>query len=497
MSLDARKNFCKVLVSVGYNASATSVILASGDGDKLPVAPFNVTWWNASDYADPSDDPNVEIVRVTDVTSDILTITRAQESTSAKTHNIALKQYEMILGVTAKTLDDIESALPVSGAFSWSDLIKLYPLLAPIRGFLNNYVPFTSSQPPCTVWLDGSTINIQGTIQKSSGSAASDDRLFNLPTGFEAAQNSFNPSAILDNTFGFQPGFVATDASVSPKTAFMVYTLSGVTTFNFLFCTANFRSAGIISGAFKATLSGPTDDVVVFLPGTLPNNNSGVKVCMYFHGLGDDAYSFFTSPDSATGTQNLFRTSLLALLADGWTVISCSGGNTNTDNWGNPTSWTASQNALNWIKGICNVTKIVALGQSMGGITSLRAAAYFSGITRWYGIYPCTNLGWLYQNQGSFVSSMNAAYSVSNFAGFQAATTATDPMLFSLSVFAGKSFRMTASPSDTLVNKTNNSDAFVARVTATATSAVVVAATGNHGDPSHFIPSDIVNFLDS
>lgn len=109
MSFDAHKNFCKVLVSGLYNASATSVILASAEGAKLPVSPFNLTWWDATTFSDPSDDPKVEIIRVTAITSDTLTITRGQEGTSASTKSTASSQYEMILAVTAKTLTDIES----------------------------------------------------------------------------------------------------------------------------------------------------------------------------------------------------------------------------------------------------------------------------------------------------------------------------------------------------------------------------------------------------
>ena len=63
--MDLFKNFAKVTVSTGYDASATSVALSAGHGARLPAAPFNATWWNSTDFADPSDDPNVEIVRVT------------------------------------------------------------------------------------------------------------------------------------------------------------------------------------------------------------------------------------------------------------------------------------------------------------------------------------------------------------------------------------------------------------------------------------------------
>jgi hypothetical protein len=131
MALDLFKNFAKVTVSTGYDASATSIVLSGGHGAKLPTPPFNVTYWNATDYADPSDDPNVEIVRVTAIASNTLTVTRGQEGITASTKNTASKTYKMIAGLTAKTFNTdlmgtllqaangrltLESGVPVSTA---------------------------------------------------------------------------------------------------------------------------------------------------------------------------------------------------------------------------------------------------------------------------------------------------------------------------------------------------------------------------------------------
>jgi hypothetical protein len=114
---DALKNFAKVNVSTGYSAAATSVALSSGEGTKLPQpstdGEFNLVWYNSTDYPDPADDPNVEIVRVTARSTDTLTVTRAQESTSASTKNTAAKTYKMVLGPTKKTVDDLFAALSV------------------------------------------------------------------------------------------------------------------------------------------------------------------------------------------------------------------------------------------------------------------------------------------------------------------------------------------------------------------------------------------------
>lgn len=101
-SLDAAKNFAKATVSAGFTSGATTITVSSGHGARLPAAPFTATWWNATDYSDPSDDPQVEIVRVTNVASDTLTVTRAQEGTAAGAKNAAGKTYKLIVGLTAK-----------------------------------------------------------------------------------------------------------------------------------------------------------------------------------------------------------------------------------------------------------------------------------------------------------------------------------------------------------------------------------------------------------
>src|SRR5580704_6479658 len=114
--LDSVQNLVKVNVSTGYNATATTIVLVTGQGASILIqAPFNVTWWDATDYADPSDDPNAEIVRVTAISGDTLTITRGAESATgggaASTKNAAGKTYKMILGITAKMITDIAANL--------------------------------------------------------------------------------------------------------------------------------------------------------------------------------------------------------------------------------------------------------------------------------------------------------------------------------------------------------------------------------------------------
>jgi hypothetical protein len=83
MGLDSVGNFVQVQASTGYSSSATAITLQSGQGSKLPAAPFNLIWWNSTDYPNPANDLNVEIVRVTNISSDTITVSRAQAGTSA------------------------------------------------------------------------------------------------------------------------------------------------------------------------------------------------------------------------------------------------------------------------------------------------------------------------------------------------------------------------------------------------------------------------------
>lgn len=103
-------NFGKVTVSAGYDAVATSIVLSTGHGSRLPSTfPFPLTWWDASTYSDPADDPNREIVNVAARTGDTLTVVRAHESTTASVKNVAGKTYKMLLGITKAMWDGLST----------------------------------------------------------------------------------------------------------------------------------------------------------------------------------------------------------------------------------------------------------------------------------------------------------------------------------------------------------------------------------------------------
>lgn len=99
------KNHVEVTVAQGYDASATVITLAPGEGVRVPAAPAVGTWWNATDHSNPDGDANVEEVEVVSRDVDNLTILRGQEqaygSKPASVKNLVGKTYRLRFGLTA------------------------------------------------------------------------------------------------------------------------------------------------------------------------------------------------------------------------------------------------------------------------------------------------------------------------------------------------------------------------------------------------------------
>lgn len=111
MAFDAHKNFAYSTVATAPSPanSGTSLVVFAGDGTKFPTPPFNAVVCPAT--ANPLTS-NAEIVRVTGISTDTFTITRTQESTSARS---ILVGDQIMAAVTAKTLTDIENSVLSSG----------------------------------------------------------------------------------------------------------------------------------------------------------------------------------------------------------------------------------------------------------------------------------------------------------------------------------------------------------------------------------------------
>lgn len=104
MSFDPHTNLAYTLLTNSPGMAGTSFAVTPGTGAYFPASgSFNCTVWPAGVIPTQA---NAEIVRVTAVSGDTLTVTRAQESTSAVN---AQPGFQFMLSITAKDLTDIEA----------------------------------------------------------------------------------------------------------------------------------------------------------------------------------------------------------------------------------------------------------------------------------------------------------------------------------------------------------------------------------------------------
>lgn len=124
---DATSNLAITTVATAPSpaTSGTSLVVASGKGSIFPAADgaganeFNATVWPSGETPNST---NAEIVRVTEVATDTLTITRAQESTSAISIGVG---YNIAATITAKVIDDILDQLNYTNSWGVDALVNV------------------------------------------------------------------------------------------------------------------------------------------------------------------------------------------------------------------------------------------------------------------------------------------------------------------------------------------------------------------------------------
>lgn len=113
--LDPVRNFIMIELASPVLAGETTITLKAGAGVELPNpsvdGAFNLTLWNATNYPNPINDTKKEIVRVTGLVGDVMTVLRAQEGTLDVNHNVMGCKYFVAMVITRKMIEDIDNAL--------------------------------------------------------------------------------------------------------------------------------------------------------------------------------------------------------------------------------------------------------------------------------------------------------------------------------------------------------------------------------------------------
>ncbi len=109
MAFLLKKNCSRTIINQvgGINNSDLSVIVT--DATQLPsTGDFLATIWNKVLFPDPCDDPNIEIIKTTNVVGNVLTIERGQENTIGVAHS---NGQALELLITAGIFEEIENAI--------------------------------------------------------------------------------------------------------------------------------------------------------------------------------------------------------------------------------------------------------------------------------------------------------------------------------------------------------------------------------------------------
>jgi len=202
---DAHKNFAysTVLVAPSPATSGTSLTVFTGQGALFPAAPFNAIVWPTGTNPLAS---NAEIVRVTAIAGDVFTITRTQESTTARAIIIG---DNIAAAITAKTLEDVEfppvtqaeaEAGTVTAIRNWTPqrVAQAIAALSPSGGS-GDVVGPASSTADRIATFDGTT----GKLIKDGGATIAgilSDAAADATTKANAAQSAATSAAASDAT---------------------------------------------------------------------------------------------------------------------------------------------------------------------------------------------------------------------------------------------------------------------------------------------------------
>ncbi len=227
----------------------------------------------------------------------------------------------------------------------------------------------------------------------------------------------------------------------------------------------------------------------------VPNSNSGTpynaavptRVILYAHGAGENQTGLLSD--------SLKATTVTALLNAGYILA---GTNAHGENWGSQAAVDDYAALDKYVRDNYNVAGVAIWSQSMGGLAGL--SALMQGKVKalgWLGTYPVCSLANLY-SLGTYTSAINTAYGItgSGNATYANKTYGLDPATRDGFSWRHVPMRFYASAGDTVVPKANNTDVLAALVAGCCREADVVVCTGNHGDASHFQPSDTLSFFD-
>jgi hypothetical protein len=233
------------------------------------------------------------------------------------------------------------------------------------------------------------------------------------------------------------------------------------------------------------TTTSPSGQAIRVLVPDCYNASVPMPLVIYFHGSSEDQTSVNTDAQKLPEVYDL--------ISQGFLIATS---NAHGNNWGSATGVADHQELYDYMASHYNLAGVSLWGQSMGGIAALNAKVHSTIPAKCFlGTYPVCNLRDLY-DIGTYTGAIKTAYGIaSDGSDYATKTAGYDPVLAGDGNFTNFRMRFYASPSDVTVPKATNSDQMKTHVDGYATEDTVVAATGVHGDQSHFKYWDYTDFF--
>jgi len=213
------------------------------------------------------------------------------------------------------------------------------------------------------------------------------------------------------------------------------------------------------------------------------------KVVVFFHDKDRDGQTMWSTNE---------RIVLKSLLDEGYVVISSN--NMSLSDWGNAQSIVDFNDLIDCYKDYLNIqTSYFIYSEGMGFLSALNLINHSPSIRvrAILGLSPAVDLSALYNNgTGSLSTSIASAYGLLSASEFATKTNGYNPMSSDCKNFVSVPMLLYASASDTIINKTNNADAFMIKMNGLNGSVIVVTTTGDHLDLSNYVGDSVVNFFD-
>jgi hypothetical protein len=195
---DQHKNFAYSLVATAPSpaTSGTSLVVTTGDGAKFPTPPFNATVWATG--VQPST-TNAEIVRVTGISTDTLTIVRAQETNAGGPAARTIVVGDQIAETITSYVAEIAERGPAHFAVASTDFLEILSAFATVAS-------------GGSTTQGGQIAGHPGILQLASGTTAGG--VAGVGLGMAASAATISPSDNIEVEFIFQTPSVITDTDL-------------------------------------------------------------------------------------------------------------------------------------------------------------------------------------------------------------------------------------------------------------------------------------------